>query len=110
MNFYRYSLNNRTHEFAKLIVSGDVARLHDIVDYFKERLNVPIQVLFSYSIDMESSEPDALVARIAVPIGLARVFTGRLLGSIVASTDAHLAAEVGIYRRVPVLLEEAGRP
>ncbi|MBO9606319.1 MAG: pilus assembly protein PilM [Paenibacillaceae bacterium] len=70
MNFYRYSLNNRTHEFAKLIVSGDVERLHDIVDYFKERLNVPIQVLFSYSIDMESSEPDALVARIAVPIGL----------------------------------------
>lgn len=70
MNFYRYSLGNRTHEFVKLIVSGDVERLHEIIEYFKERLTVPIQVLFSYSIDMESSEPDALVPRIAVPIGL----------------------------------------
>lgn len=29
-------------------------------------------------------------------------------GTLVASTDAHDAAEVGVYRRVPLLLEEAG--
>jgi type IV pilus assembly protein PilM len=44
MNFYRYTLNNREHEFDAVVLSGDVERISEILSALAERLSVPIHL------------------------------------------------------------------
>lgn len=44
MNFYRYSLNNRSEQFSEIIVSGDVPQLNKAADYLRERLSLSVRV------------------------------------------------------------------
>jgi type IV pilus assembly protein PilM len=70
MNFYRYTLGNRDHEFATIVISGDIDRISEIVDYCRERLSLNVQVLFSLLIDTDFDDVHNLIPRIAVPLGL----------------------------------------
>jgi len=65
MSFYRYSLDNRTKEMARIIVTGDVERLADIAEMLNERLSRPAEVMRPFT---DSPVPSAAYA---VPIGLA---------------------------------------
>jgi type IV pilus assembly protein PilM len=71
MNFYRYTLNNRDHEFSHILVSGDISRLNELVDRLAER--VPCKISILRTNHFKSSHPDftALFPSLAVPIGLA---------------------------------------
>jgi type IV pilus assembly protein PilM len=71
MNFYRYTLNNREHEFSDILVSGDVSRLNDLVDRLAERVPCKISILSTNHIQSNLPDFSALFPSLAVPIGLA---------------------------------------
>ncbi|WP_127579681.1 type IV pilus biogenesis protein PilM [Paenibacillus koleovorans] len=70
MNFYRYTLNNRDHEFTSIILSGDVEGLADIEEYCKARFPELVRLLFSYRIHIDATDPFTLLPKIAVPLGV----------------------------------------
>ncbi|WP_165452280.1 type IV pilus biogenesis protein PilM [Paenibacillus thalictri] len=71
MNFYRYTLNNRNQEFSRIVLSGDVVRLHDIEVYLRERLNMEVTVAYSPGIKTDDGLLEHAFPAMAVPIGLA---------------------------------------
>jgi type IV pilus assembly protein PilM len=71
INFYRYTLNNREHEFTQILVSGDVPRLEELAKIIAERLHLDIILMNSDQIKSPIPGFDQLFPAIAVPIGLA---------------------------------------
>jgi Tfp pilus assembly PilM family ATPase len=73
MNFYRYTLNNREHEFSLLLIAGDVPRLKDIMENITGRLTFKISIMAPVGFISNSpfSELVDIFPSIAVPIGLA---------------------------------------
>jgi Tfp pilus assembly PilM family ATPase len=71
MNFYRYTLNNRNQEFARIVLSGDVVKLMEIADFLKQRLNMEVSILTSANIDADGAHFEHTFPALAVPIGLA---------------------------------------
>lgn len=45
LNFYRYTLNNRTQEFSRIVLSGDVSRLELLSGLLGDRLPIPVSLL-----------------------------------------------------------------
>lgn len=71
MNFYRYTLNNRTHEFHTAVLTGDLDRLQDISDYITGRLNQNVIRPDAGWLDIGAAPHPIPLHRIAVPVGLA---------------------------------------
>jgi type IV pilus assembly protein PilM len=71
MNFYRYTLNNRDHEFSKVLISGDVLQLVEIANDLAKRLPCEISLMRSEHIQSAHPQFSDLFPSIAVPIGLA---------------------------------------
>lgn len=70
MNFYRYTLNNRSQEFANTILTGDLERLGDISHYLADRLNQNIIVPGTSWLDKRIQHMPGTVPKLAIPIGL----------------------------------------
>jgi Tfp pilus assembly PilM family ATPase len=77
MNFYRYTLNNRDHEFSRILVAGDVPRLQELLSILAERLPLDIVLMKSDRIESVMPDFDRIFPSIAVPIGLALRGNGR---------------------------------
>lgn len=71
MNFYRYTLNNRNQEFARVVISGDVIRMPEVVFYLTERLPIPVQLFQTDGYFSRKSEFKDDLSRYAVTLGLA---------------------------------------
>jgi type IV pilus assembly protein PilM len=71
MNFYQYTLNNRDHEFSKVLISGDVQQLVEIANYLAKRMPCEISLMRSKHIQSAHPQINDLFPSIAVPIGLA---------------------------------------
>lgn len=71
MNFYRYTLNNRNQEFEKLLLSGDVPRMHEIAGALREKLSLDVQLFYSDQILAPYTLFEEEFSSYAVPIGLA---------------------------------------
>ncbi len=71
MNFYRYTLNHRDHEFKQIVLTGDTLRLAEVSQFLKERLTVEIICMFSQKIQIHHNESEQLFPVFSVPIGLA---------------------------------------
>lgn len=68
MNFYRYTLNNREHEFERLVLSGDIPMLGELQQFLAGRLALPVTMLPSDLMQgVSSAEKDTFYA---VPLGL----------------------------------------
>jgi type IV pilus assembly protein PilM len=72
MNFYRYTLNHRDHEFNKVVISGDVDRMEEIRSFLEERLVREVSII-SYEIlrFTNPTEVKRMFPSIAVAVGLA---------------------------------------
>lgn len=70
MNFYRYTLNNRSQEFSRLVLAGDVGRLNEIAGLLRERLQLEITMFYTERVQVQNMFQD-LFPVYAVPIGLA---------------------------------------
>ncbi|WP_281887215.1 type IV pilus biogenesis protein PilM [Paenibacillus sp. YYML68] len=71
MNFYKYTLNNRSQEFTRLVLAGDVSRLNDIAHMLQERLQLQIERFYSDQLQVKNMFFPELFPTYAVPIGLA---------------------------------------
>ncbi len=68
MNFYRYSLNKGEYSVGKALISGDHARVHEIVDHLNERLNIQIDSIQLKGISTPQDE--AVSNRFSIALGL----------------------------------------
>jgi Tfp pilus assembly PilM family ATPase len=71
MNFYRYSLNHRNEFFERVIITGDIDRLSEVVEYLKTRLTILVQLMRTdrnYGQHRSFSEQSPAYS---VPLGLA---------------------------------------
>jgi type IV pilus assembly protein PilM len=64
INFFRYSLNNRTKEIDRVIVTGDIARLSDVVAELQQRMTPTVEMM------RPLPHTSVFVPDFAVPIGL----------------------------------------
>lgn len=71
MNFYRYTLNNRTQEFGSLFVSGDVEGLETICVLLAERFSQKVTPIVPSSLRLAHPQLQEPLLRCAVPLGLA---------------------------------------
>lgn len=71
MNFYRYTLNNRSQEFSRMVLAGDVGRLNEIAQLLQERLQLEIQFFDAGQLHVQDLNFQELFPAYAVPIGLA---------------------------------------
>lgn len=71
MNFYRYTLNNRSHQFRMIVLAGDIERLQEAGDYLQERLNQQTSLIRPDAIAAERFDLAKLAPQLAVPLGLA---------------------------------------
>lgn len=70
MNFYRYTLNNRTQEFAAVVLTGEIGQLRQVSDFLNERLGIQVITPESGWLDSEKTQLRKWVASLAIPIGL----------------------------------------
>jgi len=71
MNFYRYSLNHREHEFGCVLLAGDAPRLSEIGSLLAERLTPEVRMIEPRVVSSPLPQFDRLFPALAVPIGLA---------------------------------------
>lgn len=71
MNFYRYSLNNREHEFDRILLLGDVPRLMEAGSLLAERLAPEVHLIAPEGITSPNPQFEQIFPAFAVPIGLA---------------------------------------
>lgn len=64
INFFRYSLNNRTKEIHRVFVTGDLPRLSEVIEQLQQRMNTKVEPIRSLP------QEGVSVAEFAVPIGL----------------------------------------
>jgi type IV pilus assembly protein PilM len=70
MNFYKYTLNNRSKDFDHIIVSGDVEKLTDIIEFLKNRMSPQVSLLNTNDQKIWIPAKTERIASLAVPIGL----------------------------------------
>ncbi|CAG7648269.1 type IV pilus biogenesis protein PilM [Paenibacillus allorhizosphaerae] len=70
INFYRYTLNNRDHEFHLIMLSGDAPKLSDISDHLEQRLGMQVNML-DYAAWVPEHNLQGETTSYSVPIGLA---------------------------------------
>ncbi len=71
INFYRYTLNHREHEFERVIISGDVERIEEVRSYVEERLAREVIIISSAHIQSEEADLKLVFPSIANAFGLA---------------------------------------
>ncbi|WP_409346904.1 type IV pilus biogenesis protein PilM [Paenibacillus sp. MBLB4367] len=71
MNFYRYTLNNRTQQFSALYISGDVENADRIAETLKSRFSQPVVMIPLRSLKLNHPQLHDAALRCSVPIGLA---------------------------------------
>jgi type IV pilus assembly protein PilM len=71
VNFYRYTLNNRDHEFERLIVSGDVERMEEIRSHIEERLERKVSIISCKDVQYNDKDLKLIFPSIANAFGLA---------------------------------------
>jgi type IV pilus assembly protein PilM len=71
INFYRYTLNHRDHEFERVIISGDVERIDEIRSYVEERLARAVSIISCDHIQSEEADLKLIFPSIANAFGLA---------------------------------------
>ena len=71
MNFYRYTLNNRDHEFNRIIVTGDIPNMKKVLDGLRGRMPQPIVEMPFGSYTDRTDCFGASHLSMAVPFGLA---------------------------------------
>jgi len=71
MNFYRYSLNHRDHDFACVLLVGDAPRLAEIGSLLSERLTPEVRLIEPRAVSSPLERYERLFPALAVPIGLA---------------------------------------
>lgn len=71
VNFYRYTLNNRDHEFKRVIVSGDVERMDEIRSYVEERLERKVSIISCQHVQSDMKDLKLIFPSIANAFGLA---------------------------------------
>jgi Tfp pilus assembly PilM family ATPase len=70
MNFYRYTLNNRTQEFAAVVLTGEIRQLDQVSGFLTERLGMQVITPDSGWLESEKPQLRSWVTSLAVPIGL----------------------------------------
>ncbi|WP_438445775.1 type IV pilus biogenesis protein PilM [Gorillibacterium sp. sgz5001074] len=70
MNFYRYTLNNRSQEFHTTVLTGDPDRLPEISEYLADRLNQKVIQPRMDWLETSNRLEAGILAKLAVPIGL----------------------------------------
>ncbi len=70
MNFYRYTLNNRDHEFNRIIVTGDIPNMKKVLDGLRGRMPQPIVEMPFGSYTDRTDRFGASHLSMAVPFGL----------------------------------------
>ncbi len=71
MNFYRYTLNNRDHEFNRIIVTGDIPNMKKVLDGLRGRMPQPIVEMPFGAYSDRTDRFGASHLSMAVPFGLA---------------------------------------
>jgi Tfp pilus assembly PilM family ATPase len=71
MNFYRYSLNHREHEFGCVLLLGDAPRLAEIGSLLSERLTTEVRLIEPAAVSSPVPQFERQFPALAVPIGLA---------------------------------------
>jgi type IV pilus assembly protein PilM len=71
MNFYRYTLNNRDHEFNRIIVTGDIPNMNKVLDGLRNRMPQPIVEMPFGSYTDQTDRFGSSYLSMAVPFGLA---------------------------------------
>lgn len=70
INFYRYTLNNRSHDFRITVLTGEAERLKEASDYLGDRLGHTVLVPRLDWIDSRIPDYPSWVSRLAIPVGL----------------------------------------
>lgn len=71
MNFYRYTLNNRDHEFDRIVVTGDIPDMNRVLSGLRERMPQPIVEMKPGPFTDRTDRFGAAFLAMAVPYGLA---------------------------------------
>ena len=70
MNFYRYTLNNRTQEFAAVVLTGEIRQLAQVSEFLSDRLGMQVITPDSGWLESEKPQLHSWVTSLAIPIGL----------------------------------------
>lgn len=70
MNFYRYTLNNRTQEFAAVVLTGEIPQLVQVSAFLSDRLGMQVITPDSGWLESEKPQLHSWVTSLAIPIGL----------------------------------------
>lgn len=70
MNFYRYTLNHREAEFHKVVVTGDIPMLDELIAYMSSRMNPRIVAAAWSNLEIERGQQAWDLSAYAVPLGL----------------------------------------
>ncbi len=71
INFYRYTLNHRDHEFDRVIISGDVERIDEVRSHLEERLAREVTMISCEHIQSSETDLQLVFPSIATAFGLA---------------------------------------
>lgn len=71
INFYRYTLNHRDHEFQRIIISGDVERIDEIRSYLEQQLVREVSFISCNQIQSKETDLKLIFPSIATAFGLA---------------------------------------
>ncbi|NHN30736.1 type IV pilus biogenesis protein PilM [Paenibacillus agricola] len=77
LNFYRYTLNNRTQVFDRVLLSGDVNGLPELAVVLQEKLGIEVALFGTDQITNAAAPLNLLFSTYSVTIGLALRGTGR---------------------------------
>ncbi len=70
MNFYRYTLNNRTQEFAAVVLTGEIRQLAQVSEFLSDRLGMQVITPDSGWLESEKPQLHSWVTSLAISIGL----------------------------------------
>jgi type IV pilus assembly protein PilM len=71
LNFYRYTLNNRTQVFDRVLLSGDVDCLPELAKVLQEKLGIEVVLIATAQITNAAAPKNLLYSVYSVAIGLA---------------------------------------
>ncbi|MFD0671635.1 type IV pilus biogenesis protein PilM [Cohnella sp. GCM10027633] len=70
INFYRYTLNHREAVFDRLVVTGDITMMDELIAYLGNRMSLTVATAAAPSIDVAGSRSEWDLPTYAVPLGL----------------------------------------
>lgn len=70
INFYRYTLNHRDADFNKLVMTGDIPMMDELIAYMGRRMSMPVASAAWPELEVSAGWPRWELPVFAVPVGL----------------------------------------